>query len=67
METLTQAQLQKSALQFSAKIKPNDLLRIIVSGAEDASVGSATNITFSVVSVLIGVASLIVTVAKTSN
>jgi len=36
IETLTESQLQKSALQYSAKIKPNDLLRIIVSGAEDA-------------------------------
>lgn len=36
VESLTDTQLAKSSQQFSAKIKPNDLLRIVVSGAEDA-------------------------------
>ena len=35
VENLTDAQLQPSAQPYSAKIKPNDMLRIIVSGAED--------------------------------
>ena len=35
VENLTDAQLQHSAQPYSAKIKPNDMLRIIVSGAED--------------------------------
>ncbi|WP_321438098.1 polysaccharide biosynthesis/export family protein [uncultured Bacteroides sp.] len=35
VESLSQAQLAQSAEQYSAKIKPNDLLRIVVSGAED--------------------------------
>ncbi len=48
VETLTQAQLQKSALQFSAKIKPNDLLRIVVSGAEDADTYYPFNLTTNV-------------------
>ncbi len=35
VENLTDEQLQRSAQSYSAKIKPNDMLRIIVSGAED--------------------------------
>lgn len=48
VETLTDEQLQKSALQYDVTIKPNDLLRIIVSGAEDADTYFPFNLTTSV-------------------
>jgi len=45
VENFSEAQLQKNTSQFSAVIKPNDLLRIIVSGAEDADTYMPFNLT----------------------
>ncbi|SHE81350.1 polysaccharide export outer membrane protein [Bacteroides luti] len=48
VENLTDAQLQRSAQPYSAKIKPNDMLRIIVSGAEDPDTYMPFNLLTSV-------------------
>jgi len=44
VESLSTQQLSQSKQQFSAKIKPNDLLRIVVSGSEDADTYMPFNI-----------------------
>nr|WP_321375996.1 polysaccharide biosynthesis/export family protein [uncultured Bacteroides sp.] len=47
-ESLTTDQLAQSSQPFNATIKPNDLLRIVVSGSEDADTYIPFNITTSV-------------------
>jgi len=47
VENLTNEQLAQSARQYSAKILPNDLLRIVVSGAEDVETYIPFNLTIS--------------------
>jgi Periplasmic protein involved in polysaccharide export len=46
-ESLTPDQLAQSSQPFNATIKPNDLLRIVVSGSEDADTYIPFNITTS--------------------
>lgn len=46
-ESLTPTQLAQSSQPFNATIKPNDLLRIVVSGSEDAETYFPFNITTS--------------------
>jgi len=46
-ESLTPTQLAQSSQPFNATIKPNDLLRIVVSGSEDADTYIPFNITTS--------------------
>lgn len=46
-ESLTTDQLAQSSQSFNATIKPNDLLRIVVSGSEDADTYIPFNITTS--------------------
>jgi len=48
VENLTDAQLQRSAQVYNARIKPNDMLRIIVSGAEDPDTYMPFNLLTSV-------------------
>ncbi len=47
-ESLTPTQLAQSSQPFNATIKPNDLLRIVVSGSEDADTYMPFNITTTV-------------------